>query len=138
MNAASIPKSVIGITSAVILMSACSSYDRLTYAMSENPVELTSIALDSGERIFLKNCSGCHGEALDGNGLISIDSAVKPADLTANRAPDGVLAMRISYGVGDAMPAWREVLNDEQVWQVVHYIRSKKNVDKTARKWSWK
>ncbi len=49
----------------------------------------------------------------------------KPPDLgkMAYHHPDGDLAWKIAEGRG-AMPGWRETLSDEDIWDLVNFIRS--------------
>jgi putative copper resistance protein D len=53
----------------------------------------------------------------------------RPADLRVHMAPgihtDGELFYWISYGYpGSAMPAWKDVLTEEQRWDVMNYART--------------
>ena len=74
----------------------------------------------AGHDIFLeKQCAHCHGE--DGKGGVNLARR----DLS-DRDPKGIF-LSIADGReknGIRMPAWREVLTDEQIWQAAAYVMS--------------
>ncbi len=87
----------------------------------------------NGRRMYLTYCSGCHGSSGKGNGPAAKMLPVKPADHTQGtvmtRLTDHYLFQVISQGgkkVGKSsqMPAWGAVLKDEQIRQIVAYIRT--------------
>jgi mono/diheme cytochrome c family protein len=99
------------------------------YASLENPVPASSDTIHAGEQIFRVNCASCHGEAGKGDGAASRALNPRPADLTvvATQVEDAYLFWRISEGGAElktAMPAWKRILTEEQIWQGVVYIRS--------------
>lgn len=80
-----------------------------------------------GEALFQRNCAMCH--AADGTGRNWMGSVLKPhpRDLTdarfMARLDRDKLRRIIEEGVPDsAMPAWRSVLNREQVADLIAYI----------------
>ncbi len=99
--------------------------------------------LERGERLFTERCAGCHGEDGRGNGpasrFIGDDLAGRgklapPRDIawgifkfqrrdSGELPTDGDLFATIRRGLpGAAMPAWTE-LTDQQVWDLVDYIK---------------
>ncbi len=90
-----------------------------------NPIRVTVGSIRQGERIYRDNCSSCHGKNADGNGMVGMMLEPKPADLRAMSGyhPDGDFAYKIKQGRG-AMPAWKNVLQDNQVWHFVNYIQT--------------
>jgi len=121
----------------LVMLSACSVSDRLRFAMSSSPIEKSAESVSRGEVIYQTNCSGCHGENAQGDGPLASSLSVNPRNLAASRAPDGVLAMRIVYGVGEQMPAWKGIISEDGVWEVVHFILSKRDPDTNQNRW-WK
>lgn len=82
-----------------------------------------------GAELFNSNCAVCHGPAGHGDGPAANALEPKPKNL-AEFAPtisDDELFWRITTGKpGTAMVSWKGVLSDEQIWQVVAYIRTLK------------
>ncbi|ALA60321.1 c-type cytochrome [Nitrospira moscoviensis] len=83
---------------------------------------------DAGQQIYQQHCLRCHGSKLDGNGPDSNDLIVRPANLTspASRSKsDWELLVTISNGaLFTPMHSFRGKLNDQQMLDVLSYIRS--------------
>ncbi|MBV8468372.1 MAG: cytochrome c [Burkholderiaceae bacterium] len=95
---------------------------------------------DRAVRNYNVYCVQCHGVNRDGNGINSRDMAVKPRDHTDTKAmgdtPDELLFKAIKGGglaVGKSvlMPRWDGVMSDEEIGELVGYLRI---VSKTATK----
>ena len=73
--------------------------------------------ISAGHDLFLeKQCAHCHGE--DGKGGVNLARRhLDPKDVFVSIA-DG----REKNGI--RMPAWREVLTDEEIWQATAYVLS--------------
>lgn len=82
----------------------------------------------AGENVYRQQCLRCHGANLDGNGPDSRDLIVRPADLrslTIRSKTDWELLVAISNGVlFSPMHSFRGKLTDEQILDVLSYIRS--------------
>lgn len=97
-----------------------------------NPLPPLPAHLKAGERLFngrgsQHNCTDCHGKAGDGKGPIANLFQTRPRDFTCTTQmealPDGQLFWAIRTGInGTVMPASPK-LSDEQIWQVVLYLR---------------
>lgn len=80
--------------------------------------------------LFGKNCNVCHGNRGDGNGFLSPTMMPMPRNLGDWHAwgmqrTDQEIFNNIYYGVHwSAMPPWRGVLTEEQIWTLVDFIRS--------------
>ncbi len=98
-----------------------------------NPLSSSAGAIHAGKELFLKTaqpvaCVMCHGEQGDGKGLMGAALVPSPRNFTCGgmmrEIPDGQLFWIIKNGSpGTGMMAFSG-LPDEQVWQLIHYIRS--------------
>ncbi len=103
------------------------------YLKRENPLPATEAHFKAGKALFLKEakpvaCQMCHGKKGDGKGPGAGGLNPNPRDFTCSPMmkdiPDGQLFWTIKNGSsGTGMMAFRK-LKDEQVWQLVHYIRT--------------
>ncbi|MDF0677165.1 MAG: cytochrome c [Nitrospira sp.] len=80
----------------------------------------------TGREIYVNTCIRCHG--IDGKGALGIKLVPPPADRTSaivqNRL-DGTLFRRIHDGKPNtAMGAWKYSLSDEEIWDVLTYVRT--------------
>ncbi len=101
-----------------------------------NPLAGDSEAISSGSKLFVANCAACHGESGKGDGPASAGLDPKPAALSDGELPsdlsDAYLYWRIAEGGSadpfeSAMPSWKGIFGDEQIWQLVTFIRSLSN-----------
>ncbi len=98
-----------------------------------SPLPSSVESIQAGKELFLKTaqpvaCVMCHGELGDGKGLMGAAFVPPPRNFTCGtmmrELPDGQLFWIIKNGSpGTGMMAFTG-LPDEQVWQLVHYIRS--------------
>ena len=91
----------------------------------KNPIPANQENLAAGEQLFSDNCVLCHGEKGVGDGPGAKTIKVKPANFTDPKIQaetDGALFWKMSQGRGP-MPAWKDVLSDEERWKLVDYIR---------------
>lgn len=93
-----------------------------------NPIAATDESMEVGEQLFATNCAVCHGQSGLGDGPGAAGLEKPPANLTeahVQELSDGALFYIVSHGRPDTpMPAWDNVLNEEQRWQVVNYLRA--------------
>ena len=91
-------------------------------ADTPNPFEGKADAAEAGRVLFGKmNCAGCHGYDLTGG---------MGPDLTDNSwqygGKSGEIFNTIAEGTPRGMPAWKDKMTPDEIWQVVSYIQSKK------------
>lgn len=98
----------------------------------KNPVPLNDKTLKAGEKIFQLQgkpitCKTCHGEKGDGIAESGFESTPPPRNFTCAETmkalPDGQLFWIIRNGSPKTSMFAFPSLSDEQVWQLVHYIR---------------
>jgi cytochrome c oxidase cbb3-type subunit III len=84
-----------------------------------DPYESNAYAASTGQQLFASmNCSGCHSNGGGGMGpALMDDNWIYGSD------PDQIFAS-IAQGRPNGMPAWKYRLNDQQIWQLVTYVRS--------------
>jgi len=92
---------------------------------------LTGAAMVRGEALYIDNCTGCHMP--DGGGVAKVFPPLKRSAVIQSREPGTVLhvvlggekmAGTASKPSALAMPGFAEKLNDEQIADVVNYIRN--------------
>jgi mono/diheme cytochrome c family protein len=79
-----------------------------------------------GKILYETNCLVCHGESGKGDGVIGASLRPPPADLTGSQArakSDKDLLMVIREGRA-VMPAWKTRLKEQDMQNVLVYIRS--------------
>ncbi len=90
-----------------------------------NPLAGIIKATDKGEKLFVQNCTTCHGTSGKGDGPTADMLDTKPANLTSSKVQkesDGALFWKITNGKG-AMASYKKDLSEEQRWQLVNYVR---------------
>jgi mono/diheme cytochrome c family protein len=102
-------------------------------AAKQNPLSATPENIRSGEDLFQGSaqpvaCAQCHGKRGDATGPMAKMFNPAPRNFTCTSTmasiPDGQLYWIIKNGsIGTSMPAFSE-LNDDQIWQLILYIRS--------------
>ena len=100
------------------------------YAGKGRPRVPTAEDLATGKALFARHCASCHGEHGAGDGVAGAGLDPPPADVAfAARRPmasDGYLLWAIAEGgvpVGSAMPPFKDVLSEEEIWQVIGHLR---------------
>lgn len=103
------------------------------YLLLKNPLEATPQNILAGKTLFQFDaqptaCRVCHGISGDGLGIMFRRVKTKPRNFTCYQTmddlPDGQLYWVIKNGSpGTAMPSFN-YLADEQVWQLILYLRS--------------
>jgi len=92
-----------------------------------NPVKSTPASIAAGKKKYGYDCAMCHGVDGDGKGDLAIDMKLKMIDYrdpaTLKSVTDGEMFYVIKNGNGQ-MPSEADRLKDEDIWNMVNYIRS--------------
>ena len=98
-------------------------------ATKQNPMKPDENTLAAGKTLFKQKCERCHGPGGLGDGPDADPDAAGDMDLTnpkrTERNPDGVVYYKVLNGRGrPKMPAFKEELNEQQIWTVVTYVQT--------------
>ena len=91
-----------------------------------SPLVASPKVIAEGKANYEIYCEGCHGPRADGAGPIAMKFSIPVTDLTTpevQQQSDGELFWKLSHGYG-AMPMWRDMLSDDNRWQLIAFIRS--------------
>ena len=106
-----------------------------------NPVAFNDENLIAGVKLYVVNCAACHG-ASDGNasniakGLYQHPPQLAKDGVTDD--PEGKIYWFVKHGVRlTGMPAYTSTLTDQQIWQVVLFLKHMDGLTAEANK-VWK
>jgi mono/diheme cytochrome c family protein len=93
-----------------------------------NPLQATPDTIAAGKQAFGSYCVACHGRDGQNTGVPFASSIDPPIPLLSSSAvqsyTDGQLKRVIEAGISPSgMPASNGILSDEEMWQIVIYIR---------------
>lgn len=95
-------------------------------ATVKNPLPKGDSTVMAGRELYMDRCSDCHGNNGKGKGPGASDLDQKPTNFTdakVHKQTDGELFWKISQG-HKPMPGYGKKLNEEQRWQLVHFLRT--------------
>jgi mono/diheme cytochrome c family protein len=95
------------------------------YVGKTNPFGVEAVAV--GAEIFKANCASCHGNTGHGDGPAGAALVPVPKNLAElqTQVGDDYLFWRINTGKeGTAMVSWQDILTEEQIWQVISFLRT--------------
>ncbi|HEX6133324.1 MAG TPA: cytochrome c [Longimicrobiales bacterium] len=111
----------------------------MVLAELRNPLR-TSGSLDEayarGRTVYMRNCMPCHGDALAGDGYFAHGFNPAPIDFTNSgtipQLTESFVFWRIAKGGpglpregapwNSAMPAWEDILTEEEIWSVIVFL----------------
>lgn len=93
------------------------------------PRNSAEAAIFRGGLVYANYCVTCHGVMADGNGRAARLYDPRPANLRASTKNDAYVELIVRRGgepLGRSakMPPWEEELTDEQISDIVKYVRS--------------
>lgn len=94
----------------------------------KNPLMGDMKAAEKGKKIYKQMCVICHGDKGKGNGIAGASLNPRPADFTAEiiqDQSDGAIYWKLTEG-RTPMAAYKDILKEEQRWQLVNYLRTLK------------
>ncbi len=104
--------------------------------LEESDPEAFAEHVENGRRVYYANCVYCHGDNLSGNGHFAHAFTPIPANFqdpqTIGILQESYLFWRIAKGApglpdestpwDSAMPAWENVLTEEEIWDVILFL----------------
>jgi len=106
----------------------------------DNPMQPNAQNLSAGARLYEQNCSYCHG------GLLQRISPMRtkfnpPVPQILNHIPgdpDANLFWIAKHGIRlTGMPGWEGILSDNQLWQVIAFVKHSANLPPEAQE-AWR
>jgi mono/diheme cytochrome c family protein len=103
----------------------------LEYRSRRSPYPAATMVIHDGGRLYKSHCAACHDSRGLGNGEAGRDLTPSPALLAylikRRQSVDEYLMWSISDGgtqFGTEMPAFKKILTDQEIWQIVTYMRA--------------
>ncbi len=92
----------------------------------KNPLKGNTQATNEGKKLYANMCAICHGNKGKGDGVAGMTLNPRPANFTKSIVQDqtdGEIYWKITNG-RLPMASYKDILTEEQRWQVVNYIRT--------------
>ncbi len=96
------------------------------YKNMENPVPKGVESNKTGKTLYNKLCSYCHGKTGLGNGFKARTLSDFAGDFSSDyyqNQTDGEHFYKTKFGRGE-MPDYEDSLTDEEIWNIVNYMRT--------------
>jgi mono/diheme cytochrome c family protein len=98
------------------------------YKSMKNPVAKGDASNKAGLALYTKNCASCHGKAGLGDGVKARALKDFPGDFSKpefQNQPDADLFFKTKMGRGE-MPKYEGKLTDDDIWNIVNYMKTLK------------
>jgi mono/diheme cytochrome c family protein len=92
----------------------------------KNPVAMSDVSTQAGQALYVKTCAACHGKTGLGDGPKAKSLKTVPTDFTkaiSQNQADGEHFYKTKTGRGD-MPKYDGKLSDDDIWNIVNYVRT--------------
>jgi mono/diheme cytochrome c family protein len=93
-----------------------------------NPLKGNTESIASGKKLYTMYCVACHGDKGKGDGIAAASLNPKPANHSSDKVQsqsDGAIFWKLTNG-RSPMASYEKILNVQQRWQLVNYIRTLK------------
>ncbi len=91
----------------------------------QSPLVYSADSVRAGRKTYLRLCQYCHGA--DGRAQANPDfeaPSLRDPNVWLYGATDGEVFVSVRDGAGHDMPPFGKQLNETQIWELVHYVRS--------------
>ena len=92
----------------------------------KNPVATGAASTKAGLALYTKNCASCHGKTGLGDGVKARALKTFPGDFSKDayqKQTDGEHFYKSKFG-RDEMPKYEGKLSDDDIWNIVNYMRT--------------
>lgn len=96
------------------------------YKTMKNPVAKTDDSNNAGKVLYTKHCASCHGKTGLGDGVKARALQTFPGDFSAaayQNQTDGEHFYKTKFGRSE-MPKYEGKLTDDDIWNMVNYMRT--------------
>lgn len=118
--------SVLMLLSAAVIAQAKPWVVPAEYKTMKNPVAKGDASNKAGMALYTKNCASCHGKTGLGDGVKARALKEFPGDFSKadyQNQTDGEHFYKTKAGRGE-MPKYEGKLADEDIWNIVNYMRT--------------
>jgi cbb3-type cytochrome c oxidase subunit III len=118
----------VGLATAALAIPMLAAQGNPAAAKLQNPVAKSPESLAAGKQTFNRYCANCHG--LNAEGSPGNDLTPAAPDLTRKEWKHGSTEGEIFTSIKEGVPpdfnmgAWKDQLKDEEIWNVVNYVKS--------------
>ena len=111
---------------ALLAIAGCSHIQKTAMWIGGNPYETHELSMERARANYEQHCLRCHGDTGTGDGPDAQELSRALPDFTDPEygEPRGLIAANIYYGKRDQMPAFSEVLNEKEIWEIAVYVDS--------------
>jgi len=101
----------------------------------ESPVPYSANSVLRGAPLYAEHCASCHGPYGNRDGPLADSLPRRPPNLPTRLSVrrEGDLLWSIRHGVPGTMPAFGARMDDEQLWDLLNFLRAQANVDAGRR-----
>lgn len=92
-----------------------------------SPIKSDASSLKEGKELWAKHCQSCHGKNGLGDGSKAAQLKTEPGDFSVaafQKLSNGNLFYKISEGRSDMPSFKKKVDSDEDIWNLINYIRT--------------
>lgn len=93
-----------------------------------NPLKGNEASIDAGKKTYKQMCAICHGNKGKGDGVAGMGLNPRPTDFSnadVQAQSDGAIYWKMTEGRAP-MAAYKDILKEDQRWELVNYIRTLK------------
>jgi mono/diheme cytochrome c family protein len=101
-----------------------------------NPVAADEINLTAGARLYREHCTLCHGDPIHPKALLSDSLNPLAPQFMNDKAgmPENQNFFILQHGIRwTAMPGWKNLLSDQQIWQLVTFLSHMSDLPPAAK-----
>jgi mono/diheme cytochrome c family protein len=96
------------------------------YKNMKNPIAADDASANAGAMLYKKHCASCHGKVGLGDGVKARQLETFPGDFSGEAyqgQTDGDHFYKTKFGRNE-MPAYEKKVSDDDIWNMVNYMRT--------------